>query len=148
MCLCRPRLLATAGAWFLWDFSFYGNKVFQSTFISVLSPSGAGASFTTVLRYQRDPVLCHQLRIKNGSQHIWLLFAVCMQQLQGLFQYACLLWTDVVTMSSYNVSMHIAVTSSIQLLFCCRAWWCLAPLVFGLFGFICYISALWSHAVL
>ena len=39
---CRPRLLATAGAWFLWDFSFYGNKVFQSTFIKVLSPSGAG----------------------------------------------------------------------------------------------------------
>lgn len=41
-CLCRPRLLATCGAWFLWDFSFYGNKVFQSTFIAVLSPSGAG----------------------------------------------------------------------------------------------------------
>lgn len=39
--LCRPRLLATAGAWFLWDFSFYGNKVFQSTFIKVLSPSGS-----------------------------------------------------------------------------------------------------------
>ncbi|KAL3156851.1 hypothetical protein ABBQ38_001120 [Trebouxia sp. C0009 RCD-2024] len=36
-----PRLLATCGAWFLWDFSFYGNKVFQSTFIAVLSPSGA-----------------------------------------------------------------------------------------------------------
>lgn len=40
--MCRPRLLATAGAWFLWDFSFYGNKVFQSTFIKVLSPSGSG----------------------------------------------------------------------------------------------------------
>lgn len=37
-----PRILATAGAWFLWDFSFYGNKVFQSTFIKVLSPSGSG----------------------------------------------------------------------------------------------------------
>lgn len=36
-----PRLLATCGAWFLWDFSFYGNKVFQSTFIKVLSPSGS-----------------------------------------------------------------------------------------------------------
>lgn len=44
-CLCRPRLLATCGAWFLWDFSFYGNKVFQSTFIAVLSPSGAGQPF-------------------------------------------------------------------------------------------------------
>lgn len=41
------RLLATAGSWFLWDFSFYGNKVFQSTFIQILSP---GASlFTTLL---------------------------------------------------------------------------------------------------
>lgn len=41
---CRPRLMATAGCWFLWDFSFYGNKVFQSTFIKILSPAGAGQS--------------------------------------------------------------------------------------------------------
>ncbi|BDA43280.1 probable inorganic phosphate transporter 1-3 [Coccomyxa sp. Obi] len=40
------RLLATAGSWFLWDFSFYGNKVFQSTFIQILSP---GASLLTTL---------------------------------------------------------------------------------------------------
>lgn len=41
------RLVATCGGWFLWDFSFYGNKVFQSTFIAILSP---GASiFTTLL---------------------------------------------------------------------------------------------------
>lgn len=41
------RLVATAGGWFLWDFSFYGNKVFQSTFIAILSP---GASiFVTLL---------------------------------------------------------------------------------------------------
>jgi hypothetical protein len=33
------RLLATAGAWFLWDFSFYGNKIFQSSFIKILSPN-------------------------------------------------------------------------------------------------------------
>ncbi len=26
------------GGWFLWDFSFYGNKVFQSSFIKILSP--------------------------------------------------------------------------------------------------------------
>jgi len=38
----RPRLLATCGCWFLWDFSFYGNKVFQSAFIKILSPAGAG----------------------------------------------------------------------------------------------------------
>ena len=35
------RLLATAGTWFLWDFSFYGNKIFQSTFIHILSPSAS-----------------------------------------------------------------------------------------------------------
>lgn len=36
-----PRLLATAGSWFLWDFSFYGNKVFQSQFIAILSPKAS-----------------------------------------------------------------------------------------------------------
>lgn len=40
------RLLATGGTWFLWDFSFYGNKVFQSSFIQILSP---GASLLTTL---------------------------------------------------------------------------------------------------
>ena len=43
---CLFRLLATAGSWFLWDFSFYGNKVFQSAFIQILSP---GASLLTTL---------------------------------------------------------------------------------------------------
>ena len=32
------RLLSTCGCWFFWDFSFYGNKVFQSEFITILSP--------------------------------------------------------------------------------------------------------------
>jgi MFS family permease len=41
-----PRLLATAGSWFLWDFSFYGNKVFQSQFIAIISP---GASLIVTL---------------------------------------------------------------------------------------------------
>ena len=31
-----PRLLATAGGWFANDIFFYGNKLFQSTFISVI----------------------------------------------------------------------------------------------------------------
>jgi MFS family permease len=35
------RLFATCGGWFLWDFSFYGNKVFQSTFIGILSPGAS-----------------------------------------------------------------------------------------------------------
>jgi len=34
-----PRLIATAGAWFANDVFFYGNKLFQSEFISVLSPN-------------------------------------------------------------------------------------------------------------
>jgi MFS family permease len=33
-----PRLLATAGTWYCNDVFFYGNKLFQSQFISVLSP--------------------------------------------------------------------------------------------------------------
>ncbi|KAF7585777.1 hypothetical protein BBP40_010139 [Aspergillus hancockii] len=33
------RLLATAGGWFANDVFFYGNKLFQSEFISVISPS-------------------------------------------------------------------------------------------------------------
>ncbi|KAJ6002389.1 hypothetical protein N7451_004936 [Penicillium sp. IBT 35674x] len=34
-----PRLIATAGGWFCNDVFFYGNKLFQSEFISVISPS-------------------------------------------------------------------------------------------------------------
>jgi hypothetical protein len=33
-----PRLIATAGTWFCNDVFFYGNKLFQSQFISVLLP--------------------------------------------------------------------------------------------------------------
>jgi len=33
-----PRLLATAGAWFANDVFFYGNKLFQSQFIKILTP--------------------------------------------------------------------------------------------------------------
>ncbi|KAH0543037.1 hypothetical protein FGG08_002645 [Glutinoglossum americanum] len=34
-----PRVLATAGAWFCNDVFFYGNKLFQSQFIAVISPN-------------------------------------------------------------------------------------------------------------
>ena len=34
-----PRLLATAGTWYMNDIFFYGNKLFQSEFIAVISPS-------------------------------------------------------------------------------------------------------------
>lgn len=42
------RLTGTALAWFFWDVSFYGNKLFQSTFIEILSP---GASILLVLEW-------------------------------------------------------------------------------------------------
>lgn len=35
------RLLITCGAWFVNDFAFYGNKLFQSTFIEVISPGAS-----------------------------------------------------------------------------------------------------------
>jgi len=41
------RLFITCGAWFVNDFAFYGNKLFQSTFIEAVSP---GASL--FVRYQ------------------------------------------------------------------------------------------------
>jgi hypothetical protein len=33
-----PRIIATAGAWFANDVFFYGNKLFQSQFIKVITP--------------------------------------------------------------------------------------------------------------
>jgi hypothetical protein len=33
-----PRLLATCGSWAANDFAFYGNRLFQSTFIALLYP--------------------------------------------------------------------------------------------------------------
>lgn len=35
------RIAGTSLSWFVWDFAFYGNKLFQSTFIKVINP-GAG----------------------------------------------------------------------------------------------------------
>ena len=32
------RQLGTALSWFVWDFAFYGNKLFQSTFIGIIVP--------------------------------------------------------------------------------------------------------------
>jgi hypothetical protein len=34
-----PRLIATTGGWFANDVFFYGNKLFQSNFIKVISPN-------------------------------------------------------------------------------------------------------------
>ncbi|CAL3966331.1 hypothetical protein PZA11_003015 [Diplocarpon coronariae] len=38
-----PRLVATAGGWFCNDVFFYGNKLFQSEFIKVISPGTAAS---------------------------------------------------------------------------------------------------------
>ncbi len=32
------RLAGTALSWFVWDFAFYGNKLFQGTFIAIINP--------------------------------------------------------------------------------------------------------------
>ena len=42
------RLFGCALAWFFWDVSFYGNKLFQSTFIKILLP---GASILLTLEW-------------------------------------------------------------------------------------------------
>lgn len=34
-----PRLFVTSGAWVANDFAFYGNKLFQSSFIAALYPT-------------------------------------------------------------------------------------------------------------
>ena len=36
-----PRMIATAGAWYANDVFFYGNKLFQSEFIKVISPNNS-----------------------------------------------------------------------------------------------------------
>ncbi|KAG2495268.1 hypothetical protein HYH03_006541 [Edaphochlamys debaryana] len=35
------RNLGTAASWFVWDFAFYGNKLFQSTFIKIINPTAS-----------------------------------------------------------------------------------------------------------
>ena len=39
------RLIATCGCWFFWDFGFYGNKVFQSQFVKIITGGSAFADF-------------------------------------------------------------------------------------------------------
>lgn len=33
------RLIGTGMGWFVWDFAFYGNKLFQGTFIKIIHPN-------------------------------------------------------------------------------------------------------------
>jgi len=42
------RIAGTALSWFVWDFAFYGNKLFQGVFIKIINP---GASLIQVLEW-------------------------------------------------------------------------------------------------
>jgi len=39
-----PRLIGTGVGWFVWDFAFYGNKLFQGTFIKIIHPNAGFVS--------------------------------------------------------------------------------------------------------
>eukprot|EP00884_Botryococcus_braunii_P001670 jgi/Botrbrau1/11503/Bobra.0198s0001.1 len=43
------RLAGTSMAWFFWDVSFYGNKLFQSTFIRIISGGRSSTIMTNLL---------------------------------------------------------------------------------------------------
>jgi hypothetical protein len=43
------RLIGTAGGWFFWDVAFYGNKLFQSTFIGIIV--GKNVTLQTTLKW-------------------------------------------------------------------------------------------------
>ena len=45
------RLLATCGCWFFWDFGFYGNKVFQSQFVKIITGGSAFLASAGCLAY-------------------------------------------------------------------------------------------------
>jgi hypothetical protein len=51
--LCRPRLTATSLAWVANDFAFYGNKLFQSTFIALLYPQARTLAPSMLMKMQR-----------------------------------------------------------------------------------------------
>ena len=58
------RLIATAGCWFFWDFGFYGNKVFQSQFVSILT---GGSAFPDLIL----PCLTAQIRAHPCSTRMF-----------------------------------------------------------------------------
>ena len=56
------RLLSTAGCWFFWDFGFYGNKIFQSEFIHVLT---GGSALLSPIHLACDPCFRGSLLLYN-----------------------------------------------------------------------------------
>ena len=53
------RLAGTALSWFVWDFAFYGNKLFQGTFIAIINP---GASLVQA----RQQTSAHGFSVGSG----------------------------------------------------------------------------------
>eukprot|EP00884_Botryococcus_braunii_P017220 jgi/Botrbrau1/4181/Bobra.0192s0041.1 len=87
------RLAGTCGAWFFWDVSFYGNKLFQSTFISIISGGHASIqvnlmwtalnSFIALVGYYFaaftiDKKWMGRVRLQNmGFLIVFVCFLVC-----------------------------------------------------------------------
>ncbi len=62
------RLIATCGCWFFWDFGFYGNKVFQSQFVKIIT--GGSASSTLPAASACAQQACTQLRTEPGPEDL------------------------------------------------------------------------------
>eukprot|EP00884_Botryococcus_braunii_P017221 jgi/Botrbrau1/4182/Bobra.0192s0042.1 len=87
------RLVGTCGAWFFWDVSFYGNKLFQSTFINIISGGHASIqvnlmwtalnSFIALVGYYFaaftiDKKWMGRVRLQNmGFLIVFVCFLVC-----------------------------------------------------------------------
>jgi MFS family permease len=86
------RLAGTALSWFFWDVSFYGNKLFQSTFIKIISPkanlvdtllwtllnSGVALIGYYFAAFTIDKRWCGRLRMQlNGFIWVFVLFLIC-----------------------------------------------------------------------
>lgn len=75
------RLLATGGCWLFWDFGFYGNKIFQSEFIHVLT-GGSECPLSASLHHPRlatirdqPALLCSAQRCRTDILYIFMVEA-------------------------------------------------------------------------
>ena len=71
------RLLSTAGCWFFWDFGFYGNKIFQSEFISVLTGGCAFLTFSSSLCDEYNLLSGHCASKGWGTNTYNIVFELC-----------------------------------------------------------------------
>ncbi|CAL8462225.1 g1756 [Coccomyxa elongata] len=97
------RLAGCALSWFFWDVSFYGNKLFQSTFIKILYP---GASILTTLEWTLlnsavslvgyyfsaftvDKLWMGRVRLQSmGFLMVFILFLICAAAYDPLIKHA------------------------------------------------------------